>query len=107
MAKGSRKNLGRTKSASDSNHSRWSLTRVSKVLSSLTDAEAIEEFLRVLLTPQELHQIPQRLAILELLSKGETQRDISATLGVGIATVTRGAREMKGKDLSRYLRGTE
>ncbi len=58
----------------------------------------------MLLTPQELHQITQRLAILELLNKGETQRDISATLGVGIATVTRGAREMKGKDLSIYLR---
>jgi TrpR family trp operon transcriptional repressor len=80
------------------------LKRLSALLHALPTELAIEEFLRVLFTPQELNQIPQRLAILELLSKGTTQREIASSLGVGIATVTRGAREMKGTDLSKYFK---
>ena len=86
-------------------HSRLgTLENFSSLLHELPDAAAIEEFLRVLFTPQELQQIPQRLAILELLSQGVAQREIAASLGVGIATVTRGARETKSKDLSRYFK---
>jgi TrpR family trp operon transcriptional repressor len=94
MAGSSQKSIGKSQG----------LRKMSSLLHSLPDSAAIEEFLQVLFTPQELQQIPQRLAILELLSKGATQREIASSLGVGIATVTRGAREMKGTDLSKYFR---
>lgn len=50
--------------------------------------------LRALLTPAELHDIPNRLLITQLLRKGVPQRDIAKQLGVGIATVTRGSKAL-------------
>ena len=59
------------------------------------DAESLQEFLLGLFTPQELEQLNQRIEIVGLLKQGMPQREIADTLGVGIATVTRGAREIK------------
>lgn len=53
------------------------------------------EMLEALLTPGELQNIATRLEIAHLLKSGMTQRDIAKQLGVGIATVTRGSRELK------------
>ena len=55
----------------------------------------VTDFLEGILTPQELIEIPQRLEIVRLLKQGVTQRKIADDLGVGIATVTRGSRELK------------
>ncbi len=55
----------------------------------------MSEFLQSILTPQELETIPKRLEIVSLLKKGLPQRKIADKLGLGIATVTRGAREIK------------
>ena len=51
--------------------------------------------LEALLTPSELQTIATRLEIAERLKAGMTQREIAKQLGVGIATVTRGSRELK------------
>ena len=68
--------------------------------------KGIELFLKSLLTPQELLEIPRRLQIIYLLDKGLPQRLIAQKLKVGIATVTRGARELKlnkwWKDFQRW-----
>jgi len=55
-------------------------------------------FLYGILTPQELEEIPVRLQIVKLLKKGTPQHEIAQKLGVGVATVTRGSKEIaKGR----------
>ena len=61
------------------------------------DAESMNTILQDLLTPSELSEISKRLQIIRLLEKGMPQRQIAETLGVGIATVTRGSRALKDK----------
>lgn len=59
-----------------------------------------------LLTSSEINDVSLRLEILMRLKKGETQRSISEALGVGIATVTRGSRQLKELNgvLDEYLK---
>ena len=57
--------------------------------------EDAEQFLKVFLTPAEIDAISQRLQIVDMISKGIAQREISEKLGVGIATVTRGSRMLQ------------
>ncbi|KAB8031846.1 Trp family transcriptional regulator [Fluviispira multicolorata] len=54
-----------------------------------------EQLLKVFLTPAEIDAISQRVQIVDLISKGVAQREISEKLGVGIATVTRGSRMLQ------------
>ena len=54
----------------------------------------MEALLLALFTPQELEELPKRLAIFKALKKGIPQHDISRKIGVGIATVTRGSLEL-------------
>lgn len=58
-------------------------------------AEEMELALRDLLTSSELLEMDKRLQILDLLEQGMPQRQIADQLGVGIATVTRGASVLK------------
>ena len=55
----------------------------------------LHSFLVAILTPAEFEQLPIRLEIVRQLKKGVPQREIAEELGVGIATITRGAREIK------------
>ena len=56
------------------------------------------DFLEGVLTPKELLELPHRLAIIKMLKRGISQHDVAGKLGVGVATVTRGSRELqKGK----------
>jgi len=59
--------------------------------------KSMEKILSGLLTPSELSEISKRLQILKLLESGMPQRQIAEKLGVGIATVTRGSRALKGE----------
>jgi len=59
-----------------------------------------------LLSPKELQEIENRLCIFEALDQHMPQREIASSLGVGIATVTRGAQAFKTGQFSilkRYL----
>lgn len=58
------------------------------------------EFLQALLTPKELSEIPHRIQIIKLLKAGLPQREVAERLGVGIATVTRGAKEINNNGFS-------
>ena len=52
-------------------------------------------FLYGLFTKKELSEISTRLQIVKLLKKGNPQRIIAKKLKVGIATVTRGSKEIQ------------
>ena len=72
-------------------------------LASRTDSADIEALLTALLTDKEQHEIANRIRIFDLLARGVTQREISEQLGVGIATVSRGAKAMHTHDVSALL----
>ena len=71
---------------------------LTEVLVGIKDKQVMSEFLGDLLTPAEKEEIPKRLQIVKMLLQGVPQRQVSEKLGVGIATVTRGARELKKKN---------
>ena len=64
-------------------------------LTQLTNSHEIEAVLAALLTDKELQEIANRVRIFDLLQQGVTQRAISQQLGVGIATVSRGAKALQ------------
>lgn len=66
-----------------------------KQLQTLNSDREIEDFLHGILTPKELKEIPTRLRIVRMLKSGISQHHIAEALGVGIATVTRGSKEIK------------
>ncbi len=53
------------------------------------------DFLQGILTPKELLEIPKRLVIVKMLKKGVQHQEIAGKLHVGVATVTRGSREIQ------------
>ena len=65
-----------------------------EVLLSISSKKEMKKFMSGILTPKELLEIPVRLEIVKLLKKGVPQHTIAAKLGVGVATVTRGSKEI-------------
>ncbi|HSX08682.1 MAG TPA: Trp family transcriptional regulator [Candidatus Saccharimonadales bacterium] len=71
---------------------------MSDLINSLMQTQSkkeMEAFLRAILTPQELEELPKRLEIFKQLKKGTAQHQIAEKLGVGVATVTRGSLELQ------------
>ena len=62
----------------------------------------VEDFVVGILTPQELDHLEKRLEIVKQLKQGVSHRVIAESLNVGIATVTRGSREL-GKGRFKYV----
>ena len=71
------------------------------LLLSARDENAMRTCLHEMLTPAELRDISKRLQIMTLLKQGLPQREIAKQLGVGIATVTRGSKELQNRALDR------
>lgn len=59
------------------------------------------DFLKGILTPRELEELTTRLQIVKLIKKGLPHQEIARRLEVGVATVTRGSRELR---LGRFSR---
>lgn len=57
--------------------------------------EKLENLLRGLLTPKEIDEFAKRIRLVRLLKKGVAQHTIAEELGMGVATVSRGAKEIK------------
>ena len=66
-----------------------------QVFSDAQSQAQLGEVFSALLTPSEIHDVALRLEILKQLKAGKTQRSIAESLGVGIATVTRGSRQLQ------------
>ena len=58
-------------------------------------ADEMLDLLKGLLTLKEIEELETRLQIVKMLKDGVSQREIADKLSVGIATVTRGSREIK------------
>lgn len=65
------------------------------LISDTKDHNELKDLLKSLLTQSELIEIPKRFQIVKMLQQGLPQREIAKTLGVGIATVTRGSNALK------------
>ena len=71
------------------------LNQLIDLLLSIKNKEEMEDFLLGILTPKELLEISTRLQIVKMLKSGIAQHEIAGKLGVGIATVTRGSKEIQ------------
>jgi TrpR family trp operon transcriptional repressor len=71
------------------------LDELINILMNMKNKADMEDFLYGILTPKELEEIPNRLKIVKMLKKGTPQVDIAKRLGVGIATVTRGSKQLQ------------
>jgi len=63
-------------------------------LKNKTNSE-MSDFLKGILTPRELEELTTRLQIVKLIKKGLPHQEIARRLKVGVATVTRGSREIR------------
>jgi len=62
------------------------------------DKQLLADFIKDILTPREFENIGVRWQIIKRLSKGEHHQSIAESLHLGVATVTRGSREMRKKE---------
>ncbi|MDC7240693.1 MAG: Trp family transcriptional regulator [Spirochaetales bacterium] len=65
------------------------------VLAATEDKELIEDFLKSLLTPNEMHEVATRWALVKLINEGMSQRKIAEKLGLSLCKITRGSKELK------------
>jgi len=82
------------------------LLPIAKILSEISDPAEMRALLSVLLTQSELREIVNRVRIIEMLAQGTPHREIAANVGVGIATVSRGASAYKNASESVLKRLT-
>lgn len=73
----------------------WELVAV--LMRAAREEKLLHEFLLDILTPAEYGEISVRWQIVTLLSRKAPQREIARKLGVSVATVSRGARELLNK----------
>lgn len=73
----------------------WRLKELIRAFQKMDTKEKMINFLEGILTPKELEEIPMRLQIVKMLKKGISQHEIAEKLKIGIATVTRGSKEIQ------------
>lgn len=76
------------------NHNTY-ISELARAVLKLKNQNEVYCFLKWILTPRELKQLPLRLQIVKMLKAKTPQRQISKKLRVGIATITRGSRELQ------------
>ncbi|WP_367108555.1 Trp family transcriptional regulator [uncultured Psychrobacter sp.] len=74
-----------------------------KLLVETDNTECLSAIFDALMTEKEQTELANRLTIFALLQQGVTQREISAKLGVGIATVSRGAKVFSQHQINELL----
>lgn len=67
---------------------------VISVIDQIQDKRVLEDFLIGITTAKERSELSQRLEIIKRLLDGQSQHKIAEDLGVGVATVTRGSKEL-------------
>ncbi|MDB9813262.1 YerC/YecD family TrpR-related protein [Gammaproteobacteria bacterium] len=78
--------------------------KLTKAILELKTSKEVENFLKDILTPNEIGAIEERWAIAKLLYKKElTYREIATELGTSTATVTRVGRFLLAESNNGYL----
>jgi len=77
------------------NRNNKQLNELIDLMLKMKNKKEMENFLLGILTPKELIEIPNRLEIVKLIKKGVAHQYIANKLHVGVATVTRGSREIQ------------
>jgi TrpR family trp operon transcriptional repressor len=62
------------------------------------DKTLLSDFVKDILTPKEFDNIGVRWQVVKRIAKGEHHQAIAEDLHLGVATVTRGSREMRNKE---------
>ena len=65
------------------------------VIAALDDPKDIKRLLSDLFTASELESVAERWTIVKLLASGERQRRVRDRVGVSVATVSRGSRQLQ------------
>jgi len=68
---------------------------LSELILSLETKAEVERFLRGILSEVEIDQLHQRIKVVGMLKDGLPQHKIAEKLGVGVATVTRGSKQIQ------------
>ena len=94
------------------NYKREVVDVISKIARQNSDSGLLVDFMADILTPHEFENISVRWQIVKKLAKYERHEDIASNLSVGIATVTRGSREMRDQNggfhkALRFLNGNK
>ncbi|PKL37772.1 MAG: transcriptional regulator [Spirochaetae bacterium HGW-Spirochaetae-1] len=76
----------------------YRLDEIATVLAATKDRDLVEEFLKSILTGNEIEEISSRWEIVKLLKTGMSQRKISERLGVSLCKITRGSKELRDND---------
>lgn len=71
------------------------IASVAKILLGVKSTPAMRNLVRGMFTEGEIEEFARRIEIVKMIKKGVPHHKIALTLGVGVATVTRGAREVK------------
>ncbi len=75
-----------------------------ELVHSIRDKKLLEDFLVGCTTAKERAELTKRVAIIQRLLAGEAQQKIARELKVGVATVTRGSKEL-AQGAFKALRG--
>ena len=70
-------------------------TMFTTVMCQHSDFNQIEDIIQGLFTPKEVAEIERRLKIVSMLKAQVPQHEIAQKMKVGVATVTRGSRELQ------------
>lgn len=71
------------------------LEKIADTISKTNNKQQLVKFLSGILTEKEITEIANRLEIVRQLKLGRPQHKIASNLGVGVATVTRGSKEIQ------------
>lgn len=71
------------------------IATLSRLFLSTRGVASMSNLVKGLFTENEISELVRRVEIVKMLKRGMPHHKIALTLGVGVATVTRGAREIK------------
>jgi len=81
------------------------MNKIIDILNKLNTKNEIHLFLNELLTQKEINTLSKRWRIMEMLSQGIPQREISQNLNVSLCKITRGSKIIKNNNAitTKYL----
>lgn len=72
------------------------------VFTKISDKKEMKDLFKDIFTESEIHDLSLRWGLLDKLSEGMPQREISSSLGVSLCKITRGAKILKNKESELY-----